>query len=77
MSPRTMWSSRRVSTGMYPTTEQTQAAAERPPLLYSGGYVIALCNEKVEKYDDSERADKRADRTALPWWDTSKSTMNQ
>lgn len=26
------------------------------------GYVIALCNEKVEKYDDSERADKRADK---------------
>ena len=26
------------------------------------GYVIALCNEKVEKYDDSERADKEADK---------------
>jgi len=41
------------------------------------GYVIALCNEKVEKYDDSERADKRADRKAFPCWNTSKSAMNQ
>ena len=74
MSPRNMWSSRRVSTGTYNGADKQQPKDRRCCIL---GYVIALCNEKVEKYDDSERADKRADRTALPWWDTSKSTMNQ